>query len=137
MVFLQYAAAFGAGAAGGAATAAVGGADGGASFWAMTAVSAGAGALSASTNNVIAQTDHNFQGTVDWGQVGQNAIVGGVAGMASYGAGSWASNNLGNAIVNGMQISSPVLSQGINGLVGGAAGGYAGGFFCRVYHVWI
>ena len=126
--FWEYAAAFTAGAVGGAATAAVGGTDGGASFWAAVGVSAGAGALTASTNSVISQTINNFSGSVDWSQVGFNGLVGGVSGMASYGAGQWASNHLGNAILGGFQINSPMLSQGINGMIGGAAGGYASGF---------
>ena len=59
--------------------------------------------------------------------VGFNSLVGGVAGVASYGAGQWATNNLGNSLINALNVTSPVGSGAINGLVGAAAGGYAGG----------
>lgn len=86
------------------------------------------GALTGGTNNLIAQTGKNFSGPVDWGQAGFNILVGGASGIVGYGAGSWASSNLGSAIINGTNIGSPVVSQMINGAIGGAAGGYAGGF---------
>ncbi|MFV0291024.1 MAG: DUF4258 domain-containing protein [Mangrovibacterium sp.] len=65
---------------------------------------------------------------VNWGQVGMSSAVGGVAGMAGFAAGSLAINYLSSPLISGFNINSPVLSQGINGMVGGAAGGYAGGF---------
>jgi hypothetical protein len=126
----EYVAAFGVGAGAGALTAATGGATAG--FWASSGAAIGAAALggasTAATNNLISQTGTNFSGSVNWGQVGFSSLVGGVSGVASYGAAQWATNNLGNALIGSMNINSPVISQGINGMVGGAAGGYAGGF---------
>ena len=122
--FWEYAAAFGVGAGSGALTAATGGASTG---LAIGAVALG-GAATSATNNLIAQTDNNFSGPIDWGQVGRFGIIGAVAGTASYGASSWAISNLNSPILNGMSINSPVLEQGINGAIGGAAGGLAGGF---------
>ena len=122
--FWEYAAAFGVGAGSGALTAATGGASTG---LAIGAAALG-GAATSATNNLIAQTDNNFSGPIDWGQVGRFGIIGAVAGTASYGASSWAISNLNSPILNGMSINSPVLEQGINGAIGGAAGGLAGGF---------
>ena len=117
--FWQGMAAFGAGAASGALTAAFG-----------YAGALAGGAITGATNNLISQTGKNFSGfnNVNWGQVGLNAGVGGIAGVAGYGAGKWASNNIGNVLINGFNIASPVLKGAISGAVGGAAGGYAGGF---------
>ncbi len=130
--FWEGLAAFGVGAGAGALTAATGGAAAGTfmvSTGAAIGVAAIGGAATGATNNIISQTGNGVGlNQVDWGQVGLSRAIGSVAGLASYDARTWASNNLGNAIVNGMQINSPMLSQGINGLVGGAAGGYAGGF---------
>ena len=44
------------------------------------------------------------------------------------GAGKWATNNLVNPLINGLNIKNPVLSGLINGAIGGAAGGFTGGF---------
>ncbi len=113
-------AAFGAGAGSGALTAA---------FGPLGAL--GGGALTGATNNLIAQTGKNFSGfnNVNWGQVALNTGVGGVAGIAGYGAGQWAANHLGGIVVNGFQINSQsVWAQSIYGAIGGAGGGYAGGF---------
>ena len=123
--FWEYAAAFGVGSGSGALTAATGGA---ATGWAIGAAALG-GAATSATNNLIAQTDNNFSGPIDWGKVGYSGLVGAVAGTASYAASSWAISNLGIPTnSNGLQINSPVMAQGINGAVGGAAGGFAGGF---------
>jgi RHS repeat-associated protein len=116
--FWEYAAAFGAGAGSGALTAA---------FGPLGAL--GGGALVGGTNNLISQTGTNFSGSVNWGQVGINTVVGGVAGIGGYGAGQWASNNLGGVVINGFKINSQsVWAHTINGAFGGAFGGYAGGF---------
>ena len=117
--FWQGLASFGAGAGSGALTAAFG-------PWGALA----GGAITGATNSLISQTGKNFSGfnNVNWGQVGLNAGVGGIAGIAGYGAGQWASNNIGNVLINGFNIASPVLKGAISGAIGGAAGGYAGGF---------
>ncbi len=118
--FWEGLAVFGAGAGSGALTAAFG-----------PLGSLGGGALAGATNNLIAQTEKNFSGfnKVNWGQVALSSGIGGVAGIAGYGAGSWAANNLGGIVVNGFQINSQsVWAQSIYGTIGGAGGGYAGGF---------
>ena len=50
-----------------------------------------------------------------------SSYVGGVAGQ-------WGAEHIGGAIVNGMNITSPVLQGAVTGVIGGAAGGYASGF---------
>jgi RHS repeat-associated protein len=123
--FWQYAAAFGVGAVGGAATAAVGGTDGGASFWAITGTAAAAGALTSGTNSVIAQTGNNFSGmnNIDLGQVGQSFIIGAVSGFAGSSAGYWAANS--SMLVNG--INSPIARSAIVSPLAAGAGHIAGG----------
>lgn len=116
-------AAFGTGAAVGGATAACGGCGG------ALAIALGGGALMGATNNVIGQTGNGVGfNQVNWGQVGTSAAVGGISGVAGYGAGSWASNNLASPLINSMSVQSPVLAGMINGTISGAVGGYAGGF---------
>ena len=116
--FWEYAAAFGAGAGSGALTA---------FFGPLGAL--GGGALVGGTNDLISQTGKNFSGQVNWGQVCISTGVGGVAGIAGYGAGQWASSNLGGVVINGFGINSQsVWAHTINGAIGGAIGGYAGGF---------
>ena len=126
--FWEGLAAFGVGAGSGALTAATGGA----SLGVQAGVAIGTGAIMAGTNNIIAQTGQNgtsFSGHVDWNQVGFNSVVGGFAGVAGYGAGKWASSNIGGVVVNGLHISSnSIIGGAITGGVGGAVGGYAGGF---------
>jgi hypothetical protein len=89
----------------------------------MAGVSAGAGALSASTNSVIAQTDNNFQGTVDWGQVGQQGTIGAVSGFAGGSAGMWAANS--SMLVN--NIRSPLFRSAVVSPLAAGAGHIAGG----------
>ena len=117
--FWEGLAAFGAGAGQGALTAAFG----------PVGAMAG-GALTGATNATIAQTGNGVGlGDVNWGQVGLSAGVGGVAGVAGYGAGQWASSNLGGVLINGFHVSAnSALGGAITGAVGGAVGGYAGGF---------
>lgn len=113
------------GAAGGAVTASTCGTDGGQGLlWAMAA-----GAAISATNNIVQQTNNQVGiNDINWGQVGISAGVGTLSGAAGYGVGNWASSNIGNAIVNGTNIISPVVSGMVKGAIGGAAGGYAGGF---------
>ena len=127
--FWEGAAAFCVGAGAGALTAVTGGATSG--FWASTGAALGAaavgGASTAAANSIISQTTDNFsKGHIDWGQVGFNSLVGGISGVASYGAGQWASKHLSNFSING--IKSPMISQGIKGMIGGGVGGAASGF---------
>jgi hypothetical protein len=116
-------AAFGTGAAVGGATAACGGCGG------ALAIALGGGALMGATNNIIGQTGNGVGlNQVNWGSVGMSSVVGGISGVAGYGAGSWASNNLASPLINSMSVQSPVLAGMINGTISGAVGGYAGGF---------
>lgn len=54
--------------------------------------------------------------------------IGGIAGGIGASVGAWASKNIGSAVINGFNVTSPVLKGAIGGAIGGAAGGYAGGF---------
>ncbi len=54
--------------------------------------------------------------------------VGAVSGLVGGAAGQWGAQHLGGLIINGTQITSPVLQGAITGAAGGAVGGYAGGF---------
>ena len=119
--FWQGVAAFGVGAGAGVAACFTGGQ----SFWVVAGVAAGGGALTAGTNNVIAQTGKNFEGfnQVDWGQVGKSSAIGGVAGFAGGSAGYWASNA--SFLVNG--VSSPLARSAIVSPIASAAGHVAGG----------
>lgn len=121
--FGEGAAAFGIGAAVGAATAACG------QCGAAAAIAIGGGALMGATNNVIAQTDDEHGlGDVDWSSTIESGFIGGLSGYASYGAGQYATQTLGPVLISSFNVTSPVLNGAINGAVGGAAGGYAGGF---------
>ena len=130
--FWEGLAAFGVGAGAGALTTTTGGATAG--FFATTGAAIGAaavgGAATGFTNNVIAQTGNGVGlNGVNWGQAGMGAAVGGVAGVASYGASSWATNNLGGTLISSFKIPEHTIGSGlVNGFVGGAAGGAAGGF---------
>jgi hypothetical protein len=123
--FWQYVTAFGVGAAGGAATAAVGGTDGGSSFLAITGTAAASGALTSGTNSVIAQTGNNFSGMnrVDLGQVGESFIIGGLSGLAGMSAGYWAANS--SMLVN--HINSPIARSAIVSPLAAGSGHIAGG----------
>lgn len=124
----EHLAAFGVGAGAGALTAATGGAGG--NIWAVAGVAAAGGAATSATNSVIAQTGRNFSGinSVDWGQVGINAGIGGVSGFVGGAAGGYAGEHLGSLVINGTEISSPVLKGVVSGSIGGAVGGYTAGF---------
>jgi RHS repeat-associated protein len=119
--FWQGVAAFGVGAGAGVAACFTGGQ----SFWVVAGVAAGGGALTGATNNVIAQTGHNFAGfnNVDWGQVGISSAIGGAAGFAGGSAGYWASNA--SFLVNG--VSSPIARSAIVSPLAAGAGHIAGG----------
>ncbi len=54
--------------------------------------------------------------------------IGAASGFVGGAAGQWAAKNIGNVIVNGLNVTSPVAKGVIAGAIGGAAGGYAGGF---------
>ncbi|HTM98540.1 MAG TPA: hypothetical protein VL088_07355, partial [Pedobacter sp.] len=116
-------ASFGVGAAAGAATAACGSC--GAALW----IAASGGAATAATNNIVAQTN-NEKGLndVQWGSVGISGLSGFVAGVMGSAAGQLAGQGVGNLMINGFNVVSPVAKGVITGAVGGAAGGYAGGF---------
>ncbi|NLU37734.1 MAG: hypothetical protein GXX78_02440 [Bacteroidales bacterium] len=121
--FWEYAAAFGVGAVGGAASGALLGTDGGASFWAVVGVGAASGALASGTNDIIAQTTNNFQGNVNWNHVGQMSasgfVAGGLSSMVGYSISS-------SQLINGA-IKSPMLRSLIASPVTSAVGHVAGG----------
>lgn len=54
--------------------------------------------------------------------------VGAFSGLVGGAAGSWASQSLGGVVINGFNISSPIVKGLVGGAIGGGAGGYAGGF---------
>ena len=118
----EYVAAFGVGAAGGAASGALLGTDGGASFWAVVGVGAATGALTAGTNDVMAQTN-NFQGDVDWNHVGQMTTSGLVSGALSSGVGY---SMCTSTLING-SIQSPMVRSLIASPTTSAVGHWAGG----------
>jgi len=119
----EYVAAFGAGAVGGAASGFLLGSDGGASFAAVVGVGAASGALTAGTNDVIAQTGTNFEGHVDWNHTGQMMVSGAASGAVSsmVGYGISTSN-----LVNG-SIQSPIVRSLVASPITSAAGHIAGG----------
>jgi hypothetical protein len=121
--------AFVVGAGAGAATAATGGA--GASVWTVAGVSAGGAAVTSGTNSVIDQTGKNFSGFTDvnWGQVGVNSAIGGVAGFAGGAAGYGASNS--SFLVNG--VSSPVLRSAVVSPLASGACHLAGGTTANLF----
>ena len=82
---------------------------------------AGAGALSGVGNTAL-------QGG-NIGQMALNGLIGGVSGLAGGYAASWASANLGGAIVNGFNLNANSAISGlITGGIGGAGGAFGGGF---------
>jgi guanyl-specific ribonuclease Sa len=119
--FWQGVAAFGVGAGAGVAACFTGGQ----SFWVVAGVAAGGSALTAGTNNVIAQTGKNFEGfnSIDWGQVGVSSAIGGVAGFAGGAAGYWAATS--STLVN--NVSSPILRSAVVSPIAAGAGHVAGG----------
>lgn len=114
-------AAFGAGAASGALTAAFG--PGGAAL---------GGALLGATNSVIGQLGGANNATfadVSWGDVTLNGFAGAASGLIGHGVGSWATKSFGSVVINSLTINANTLTgQIILGAIGGGAGGGAGGF---------
>ncbi len=54
--------------------------------------------------------------------------IGAVSGAVGAGVGKWASKGLGDVVIQGFNVVSPVAKGAIAGALGGAAGGYAGSF---------
>jgi RHS repeat-associated protein len=106
-------------------------ATGGSGAAALVGTAGAGGALVGASNNVVAQTGKNFSGfnDVNWGQVGVNAAVGGVAGAASAGAGI-AATNMG-FLVNG--VSSPILRSAVVSPLAAGAGHVAGGTTANLF----
>ena len=119
----DYLTAFAAGASAGGLVAASAGAGAGAGS--VIGVSAATGSATGATNSIIAQTDKNFKGMdhVDWGKVGKNAAIGGVAGAAGGAAGYYMSNS--SLVVN--NLNSPFLRSAVVSPISSAAGHVAGG----------
>ena len=59
------------------------------------------------------------------GDIFQGAIVGGISGVFGGLAGNWAGQYLGGVVINGFNVTSPVLKGAITGAIGVAVGGYA------------
>ncbi|MBX2959018.1 MAG: VCBS repeat-containing protein [Flavobacteriales bacterium] len=78
------------------------------------------GALTGSVNAWAAGGDKNA--------IIQGGLVGGFAGLAGGAVGKWAAQSLGGLVINGFNITSPVIKGVVGGTIGGAVGGYAGGF---------
>jgi len=76
---------------------------------------------------IVGASNSALGGAQGWDIV-TGGVIGGVSGVAGGYAGQWAAQGLGGAIINGFQISSPVVQGVIGGAAGGAVGGYAGGF---------
>jgi RHS repeat-associated protein len=116
--FWQYAAAFGAGAASGAVSAALPG-------WGSLI----GGAITGATNSAIAQTGNNFtnNGAFNWEQFGTSCVAGAAAGIAGYGGGMLGARAA-NVAIGSLNIVSPVTKGFIGGVLGGGIGGYTGGF---------
>ncbi len=61
-------------------------------------------------------------------QIIQGAFVGAFSGLAGGAVGQWAGQGLGGLIINGTNVTSPIIKGMVTGAIGGMAGGYAGGF---------
>ena len=116
--FWQYAAAFGAGAASGAVSAALPG-------WGSLI----GGVITGATNSTIAQTGNNFSsnGSFSWSQFGTSCFAGAAAGIAGYGGGILGAKAT-NVAVGSLNIVSPVTKGFVGGVLGGSIGGFTGGF---------
>ena len=77
---------------------------------------------------IVGGTNAWVSGAKGWGDILQGAGVGIFSGVAGGAIGQWAAQGLGNVVVQGLNITSPVLKGVVGGTIGGAAGGYAGGF---------
>ena len=67
-------------------------------------------------------------GGANGSQIIQGAFVGAFSGLAGGAVGQWAGQGLGGLVVNGFNVTSPVIKGMITGAIGGMVGGYAGGF---------
>jgi len=75
----------------------------------------------------VGATNSWLGGARGW-DIAIGAGVGVVSGVAGGAAGQWGGQYLGGIIINGTNITSPVLQGAVTGTIGGAVGGYAGGF---------
>lgn len=139
--FWEFAAAFGIGAAAGAAVAATGGAAAaaGGGFWAaagVVAVGTAGGASTGFVNDLIRQTGPNFSGieNVNWRSVGISAVASGIAGGAGAGVGIAMSGVSFPISINGTTVESPFLNSFVTGAVAGGAGHIAGGTTARILY---
>ena len=67
-------------------------------------------------------------GATSFQDIAQGAFIGAASGLVGGAVGQYAAKSLGNVLINGFNVTSPVIKGAIGGAVGGAAGGYAGGF---------
>lgn len=76
---------------------------------------------------IVGGTNSYLGGAKGWDIV-SGAGIGAFSGLAGGAAGQWAAQNIGGVVINGLNVTSPVLKGVIGGSIGGASGGYAGGF---------
>ncbi|WP_243765977.1 RHS repeat-associated core domain-containing protein [Polaribacter cellanae] len=76
---------------------------------------------------IVGGTNAWLGGAKGW-DILKSAGVGAISGLAGGVAGQWAAEGLGNVVINGLNIASPVVKGIVGGAIGGAAGGYVGGF---------
>jgi hypothetical protein len=75
----------------------------------------------------VGATNAWLSGAKGW-DIAIGAGVGAVSGVAGGAAGQFGGKYLGGIIINGTNVTSPVLQGAITGTIGGATGGYVGGF---------
>ncbi len=81
---------------------------------------AAGGAILGASNDALGGGNEN--------QIIQGAFVGAFSGLADGAVGQWAGQGLGGLIINGTNVTSPIIKGMVTGAIGGMAGGYAGGF---------
>jgi|GEM_PF-1183607 len=77
---------------------------------------------------IVGGTNTWLGGATSFKDIAMGAGVGAFSGLAGGAVGSWAAQGLGGVVINGFNVTSPVLKVAISGVIRGAAGGYTGGF---------
>ena len=77
---------------------------------------------------IVGGTNAWIGGAASFGDIAMGAGVGAFSGIVGGAVGQYAAQGLGGVVINGFNVTSPVLKGIIGGAIGGAAGGYAGGF---------
>jgi hypothetical protein len=76
----------------------------------------------------VGATNAWLSGANSFSNIAMGAATGIVSSVVGGAVGTWASNSIGNVLINGFNITNPIVKGAIGGVIGGAAGGYAGGF---------